>query len=60
MAVIIEINKPMISVVAKPLIDPEPSANKISATISVVTLASIIVEKARSYPAWMLAKGLMP
>ncbi len=48
MAVNIEVKIPIASVTAKPAIGPVPTANKITAAIKVVILASKIVLKALS------------
>ena len=45
-AVNIEVMMPIDSVIAKPLTGPEPYESNITATISVVTLASQIVKNA--------------
>jgi hypothetical protein len=46
---------PMLSVIAKPLIGPVPKLKRTIAAIKVVMFASTIVEKAFSYPEWILA-----
>ena len=46
MAVNMEVAIPMESVIAKPLIGPVPNPNSTMAAISVVILASAMVEKA--------------
>ena len=48
MAVNIETDSPMISVVAKPRTGPLPRKKRIPAAMRVVTLASKMVQKARS------------
>ena len=48
--------RPKISVVANPLMGPVPNCHRTSAVMSVVTLASTIVLKARSYPLPMAAR----
>ena len=59
-AVNIEVRMPMDSVTANPLIGPEPNANSRTAAIRVVKLESIIVVKARLYPASIAFIGLRP
>ena len=48
MAVNTDVIIPIPKVIEKPLIGPEPKQNKTSAAINVVTLASIMEEKAIS------------
>ena len=60
MAVNIEHRIPALKVIANPLIGPVPIKYKIRAVNSVVTLASRIVIKARSYPDSIALKGGVP
>ena len=54
-AVNIDVTMPIPSVVANPRIGPVPKTHNTQAAMSVVMLASAIVEKAFSLPACMLA-----
>ena len=60
MAVIIEVIKPIIKLMAKLLMLVSLKENKIIATIKVVTFASTMVAKARLYPASILARWRHP
>ena len=59
-AVNIEVRIPTDRVTAKPLTGPVPIANRITAAISVVMLASRMVVNAREKPAWIADCGGRP
>ena len=59
-AVNIDIKIPQNNTVAKPFIGPVPNCQRTKAAIKVVTLASIIVVNARSYPPSIAAFGVFP
>ena len=60
MAVNMEIRIPQNRTVANPFIGPVPNCHKTSAAIRVVTLASMIVVNALSYPPSIAALGVLP
>ena len=59
-AVNIEVNIPIANVTEKPLIGPDPKEYRHSAANSVVKLESIIVVRARLYPASIAEIGVRP